>query len=182
MQKETLSSFMDGELVSDDAFLKTLSSDKVLVARWHRYHLVRDVLQNKLFPDILTSQICQNISCAIANIDVNCPLAPPNPDLNKTSFSIKTFQTLFGKIAQMGLAACVTLSVIAGVQYYTNKTPADAEIPALNTMPMGISIAPVGGLNSLVTTRENQISQKQHEKIYLLLQDYELQKRLNATR
>lgn len=188
MQKEVLSSFMDDELVNPEIDLSSLIEDKEIRAKWHRYHIARQAMQHTLPPYLVPSHVSENIIKAIDDITidaVNQPL-PEEIACQKKSLLYPGIMSFFVRLAQIGVAACVTLSVIVGVQYYANKGTSGAEIPAFNTMPIGINASPVGGLNPIVNTperkiSEHKISQKQYEKIYLLLQDHELQKRLNAT-
>lgn len=186
MQKEALSSFMDGELIKDDVLLTSLSSDRELLTCWHRYHIARDAIHSRLHKKAFAIDVSEAVSLAISDIDLTRQyrLKSLNAIVDKKFLLYSRAKRFFGRVAQAGFAACVTLSVIVGVQYYTNRTVSDTEIPLLNTMPIGISISQVGGGNPLVNTPEktpkNKISQEQYEKIYFLLENHELQKCLNA--
>lgn len=190
MRKETLSSFMDDELVNSDVDLSSLLEEKELQAKWHRYHIARQAMQNTLPPYLLPSHVTEKILSAIEDNSID-EENQPSPEItvqHKKNLFYPKITSFISKFAQIGVAACVTLAVIGGVQYYSNKKGLnDTDIPAFNTIPTGINISPVGGLNPVVNTPEKKISehkinQKQYEKIYLLLQDHELQKRLNATK
>lgn len=187
MQKEALSSLMDGELIKDDVFLTSLSSNRELLTCWHRYHIVRDAIHSRLYQKTLTIDVSGAVSLAIADIDLTYQnrLQSLNAIVDKKFLVYPKAKRFLGRVVQVGLAACVTLSVIVGVRYYTNRTASDVEIPLLNTMPIGITISPVGGVHALINspekTTKNKISQEQYEKIYFLLENHELQKRLNAT-
>lgn len=186
MQKEALSSFMDGELAGDDVLLTSLSSDREFLTCWHRYHIARDAMHSRLYKKALAIDVSEVVSLAISDIDLTCQnrLKSLNAIADKKLFIYPRVNRFLGRVVQMGFAACVTLSVIVGVRYYTNRTAPDVEIPLLNTMPIGISISPVGGGHSLINapeqTTKNKISREQYEKIYFLLENHELQKRLNA--
>ena len=82
------------------------------------------------------------------------------------------------KVSQVGLAACVTLAIIAGVQYHQGQSDEVSGAPTLNTIPMGVNVAPVGGIQQ--HNDQQLLEKRQYDKIRLLVQDYELQKRLNA--
>ncbi|WP_392565708.1 RseA family anti-sigma factor [Utexia brackfieldae] len=190
MQKEKLSSFMDGELEQNSKFISSLLSDKEMQACWHRYHLTRDVLHHSLHEQMINLSLSEKIALAITDEKIepeyqnqSIPTAVKMPDTKKLFWpKLTEFGT---RIAQVGFAACITLSIIAGVQYYASKNESVTGIPTFNTQPVGVGISPVGGMNSVVESPDyimngSKLSQEQYEKISILLQDYELQKRLNA--
>lgn len=190
MQKEKLSSFMDGELEQDDELISSLLSDKDMQDCWHRYHLARDAVHHSLYEQTINLDLCEKIAFAIADEKIE-PVYQnqPTPSEIKVSEAKNLFwpklKEFSARVVQVGLAACVTLSIIAGVQYYASENQSQTEIPAFNTRPIGVGISPVGGMNSVVESPDyimngNKLSQEQYEKISILLQDYELQKRLNA--
>ncbi|MCO6523943.1 MAG: hypothetical protein J6562_02835 [Candidatus Schmidhempelia sp.] len=190
MQKEKLSSFMDGELVKDDAFISALSIDKELQSHWYRYHLTKDALHNRLNDQILSVNICEKISRAIIDESIESIYLEQSLPENKATTKIRLFwpklKDVFSHVGQVSLAACVTLSIIAGVQFYNNQNDAGSETLRLNTIPVGITLSPVGGMDNAndvtnSTINDNKLTAEEYEKIHLLLQDYELQKRLNAT-
>jgi sigma-E factor negative regulatory protein RseA len=191
MQKEKLSSFMDGELVKDEAFISSLSIDKELQSQWYRYHLAKDALNNRLNDQILSVNICEQVSQIIKSENIEPIYLEQELPSDKNGAKMGNlfwpkFKDAFSRVGQVGLAACVTLSIIAGVQFYNSQNDTDSEMFRLNTAPVGIKLSPVGGIdkaNDVInnTTNDNKLSAEEYEKIHLLLQDYELQKRLNAT-
>ncbi|MWP46022.1 sigma-E factor negative regulatory protein [Gilliamella sp. Pas-s27] len=181
-QKEQLSSLMDGEFTHDH-IVDEVSHNESLQSCWHRYHIVRDTMRGELHSSSLTLDISNQIAQAIASEDLYNPLTD-QPNINATALPkaenliwihLKDF---FVKVSQVGLAACVTLGIIAGVQYQQSQTDNVNGTPTLNTVPVGVNIAPVGGIHQ--QNDQQLLEKRQYDKIRLLVQDYELQKRLNA--
>lgn len=183
-QKERLSSLMDGELSDAATCVDDISENEVLQQCWYRYHITRDVIRGKLHNCSLDINIAEKVAQAIAFDDLITQ--PTTKDIKSSKptqlFWVKTKEIAF-KVSQVGLAACVTLAIIAGVQYQQGQTN-DNSYPVLNTIPVGISVAPVGGIpleqNKTQELQQKSIDQHQYNKIRLLVQDYELQKRLNV--
>lgn len=206
-QKEKLSSLMDGELVNSspivnedlkgefvtERFIDLINEDDDLQACWHRYHIARDAMHGQLHDSAINLLIANAVANAIADDNrYELSIQPkqadviiPNVEQVKTAFINQN--SLWNKIkdsvvkmSQVGLAACVTLVIIAGVQYYQNESTPN-NISMLNTVPVGVSLAPVGGITEEPKLEDQQLFEKrQYDKIRLLVQDYELQKRLNA--
>ncbi|MWP48280.1 hypothetical protein GQ592_01490 [Gilliamella sp. Lep-s21] len=181
-QKEQLSLFMDGEFTNDH-IIDEVSHNESLQACWHRYHIVREAMRGELHSSALKLDISKQIAQAIASEDLYNNLTD-QPNIKTTTqpkaenliwIHVKDF---FAKASQVGLAACVTLGIIAGVQYQQSQTDNTNGIPTLNTVPVGVNIAPVGGIHQ--QNDQQQLEERQYDKIRLLVQDYELQKRLNA--
>jgi len=89
------------------------------------------------------------------------------------------------QLTQVGVAACVSLAVIAGVQYYNHPDASGTspETPAFNTVPLMGKASPVsfGVPNSESTALDGQQNvQEQRKRINAILQDYELQRRLHS--
>ena len=181
-QKQQLSLLMDGEFI-DDHFVDELGHDESLQSCWHRYHLAREAMRGELHGSSLTLDISNQVAMAIADDDLYPQLTDqPSQD----EISIPKAENLFwlrikdamAKVSQVGLAACVTLAIIAGVQYHRGQSDETSGVPTLNTVPMGVNVAPVGGIQQ--HNDQQLLEKRQYDKIRLLVQDYELQKRLNA--
>ena len=89
------------------------------------------------------------------------------------------------QLTQMGVAACVSLAVIVGVQHYNgqSETSQQPETPVFNTLPMMGKASPVSlGVPSEATANNGQQQQvqEQRRRINAMLQDYELQRRLHS--
>lgn len=180
-QKQQLSLLMDGEF-TDDNFVDVVSHDESLQSCWHRYHIAREAMRGELHGSSLTLDISNQVAMAIADDDLYPQLTEqPSQD----EISIPKAENLFwvrikdvvAKVSQVGLAACVTLAIIAGVQYHQGQSDDAIGVPTLNTVPMGVNVAPVGGIQH---NDKQLLEKRQYDKIRLLVQDYELQKRLNA--
>ena len=181
-QKQQLSLLMDGEFI-DDHFVDELGHDESLQSCWHRYHLAREAMRGELHGSSLTLDISNQVAMAIADDDLY-PQLTDQP--SQGEISIPKAENLFwlrikdamAKVSQVGLAACVTLAIIAGVQYHQGQSDETSGVPTLNTVPMGVNVAPVGGIQQ--HNDQQLLEKRQYDKIRLLVQDYELQKRLNA--
>ncbi|WP_334324301.1 RseA family anti-sigma factor [Gilliamella apicola] len=181
-QKQQLSSLMDGEL-KDDYFIDAVSKDEDLQSCWHRYHVVRSAMRGELHSSTLILDISKQVAQAIADENLYFEMADqPTPH----EVTIPKAENLFwdrvkdavAKVSQVGLAACVTLAIIAGVQYQQGQSNNINGAPTLNTLPVGVNVAPVGGIQQ--HNDQQLLEKRQYDKIRLLVQDYELQKRLNA--
>lgn len=181
-QKQQLSSLMDGEF-KDDHFIEAVSKDEDLQSCWYRYHVVRSAIRGELHSSTLTLDISNQVAQAIAddNLYFNIP-EQPNPNKVAVPKAESLFWTRIkdavAKVSQVGLAACVTLAIIAGVQYQQGQSDSISGSPTLSTLPIGVNVAPVGGIRQ--HNDQQLLEKRQYDKIRLLVQDYELQKRLNA--
>ena len=86
------------------------------------------------------------------------------------------------QLTQIGVAACVSLAVIVGVQQYNQSNAVDSPVdePMFNTIPVG-SGAPVS-LNisdNQLFGNEQQLQQveQQNQRINAMLQQYEIERR-----
>ncbi|HEY1847041.1 MAG TPA: anti-sigma-E factor RseA [Buttiauxella sp.] len=187
MQKEQLSALMDGETL-DSELLNTLSKDKNLQQSWESYHLIRDTMRGDT-SEILHFDISASVMAAIANEPVRqvTPLIPeqqPQPQQWQKMPFWQKVRPWASQLTQMGVAACVSLAVIVGVQHYNGQSdnPAQPETPVFNTLPMMGKASPVSlGVpsDSTASTGQQQV-QEQRRRINAMLQDYELQRRLHA--
>ncbi|TNV20122.1 anti-sigma-E factor RseA [Buttiauxella sp. B2] len=187
MQKEKLSALMDGETL-DSELLSTLSKDESLQKSWESYHLIRDTMRGDT-SELLHFDIAANVMAAIENEPVRnvTPLIieqqPEPQQWQKMSFWNKV-RPWASQLTQMGVAACVSLAVIVGVQHYNGQSEnsAQPEAPVFNTLPMMGKASPVSlGVpsDSTASTGQQQV-QEQRRRINAMLQDYELQRRLHA--
>ncbi|GAA0512663.1 anti-sigma-E factor RseA [Tatumella terrea] len=190
MQKEQLSALMDGEVL-DKSLLTSLAEDVELQQRWESYHLIRDTMRGDLASE-LHFDISARVAEAIAqepvrnNVSTLIPEAQPEP----SRWSRMPF---FGKkgawvsqLAQAGVAACVSLAVIVGVQHYdtasADHVTESSDSPAFNTLPMMGKASPVSlGVPSDIFDAggASRQVQQQQQQVNAMLQDYELQRRLN---
>ncbi|MGL5006882.1 MAG: anti-sigma-E factor RseA [Plesiomonas sp.] len=183
MQKEQLSALMDGESV-DSVLLSELSKDRELQGAWRNYHLIRDTLRGET-PAVLDFDITFRLAAALENEPTlfapnAVPESQPTPETwHKLSFWEK-IRPVLGNVSQLGLAACVSLGVIVGVQYYNQPESGFEDSPVFNTLPIGGQASPVSYSVPTSGAPSEQQLQEQRKRISAMLQDYELQRRLNA--
>lgn len=189
MQKEQLSALMDGEVL-DSELLGSLGKDKSLQQTWQSYHLIRDTLRGDV-GDVIHLNIADRVAAALEAEPVR--LVPgsvtesqPQPEQwQKMPFWHK-IKPWASQLTQIGVAACVSLAVLVGVQHYNtpNGVSGEPESPVFNTLPMGGQASPVSfgvptdGNNSSAAQQQLQ----QRKRINAILQDYELQRRLHNER
>ncbi|ALV91357.1 MULTISPECIES: anti-sigma-E factor RseA [Pantoea] len=190
MQKEKLSALMDGETL-DNELLASLSKDADLQKSWESYHLIRDTMRGDV-GEVLHFDISARVAAAIAleparKVTTLIPEAQPEPSRWEKMPFWRRGGTWTAQLAQIGVAACVSLAVIVGVQHYNNQPGSGAteasDSPAFNTLPMMGKASPVSlGVPSdaFDTNSSNQQVQEQRRRVNAMLQDYELQRRLHA--
>lgn len=177
MQKETLSLLLDGENIDDD-IIDALSNDRALQEDWHQYHLIRETLRGSLHETTLNLDIADRIALAIE--------AEPNVASQPTdkfarfkgwwqSQPWKNWTPSFSPVVQLGVAACTALMVIVGVQQF-NQVPEEDNLPALNTVPIGITPAPAG-YSADYFKQSSDLEQAEKNKILIMLRDYEQHRR-----
>ncbi len=190
MQKEKLSALMDGE-AADTELLNTLGRDAELQKSWQSYHLIRDTLRGDVAQSVIEIDIAARVAQAIAEEPVRIaplaiPEAQPHPDTwSRLSFWDKV-RPWASQLTQVGVAACVSLAVIVGVQMQRSPDQAPEaqnDMPAFSTLPAMGTASPV----SLGVPSENVVShggqrqvEAQRNRINVMLQDYELQRRLHS--
>ncbi|MEA9392425.1 anti-sigma-E factor RseA [Acerihabitans sp. TG2] len=190
MHNEKISALMDGESF-DNELLNELSKDDRLQQSWQRYHLIRDTMRGDV-GDVIHFDIASRVSAALAQEPAR--LTPqtvkesqPLPETwHKLPFWHKA-RPWAAQVMQIGLAACVSLAVIVGVQHYNqpNNIDSQPESPVFNTLPMMGQASPVSlGVPSASSAADNgsqQQLQEQRKRINAILQDYELQRRVHST-
>ncbi|EJL92336.1 anti-sigma-E factor RseA [Pantoea sp. BIGb0393] len=190
MQKEKLSALMDGETL-DNELLASLSKDADLQQSWESYHLIRDTLRGDI-GEVLHFDISARVAAAIENeptrkVTPLIPEAQPEPSRYEKMPFWRRGGSWAAQLTQVGVAACVSLAVIVGVQHYNSSPTGSAteasDSPAFNTLPMMGKASPVSlGVPSEAfdTNSSNQQVQEQRRRVNAMLQDYELQRRLHA--
>ncbi len=187
MQKEKLSALMDGETL-DNELLSALSKDATLQQSWESYHLIRDTMRGDV-GEVVHFDIAARVAAAIEKEPAHkatplIPEAQPEPERwERMPFWTKV-RPWAAQLTQVGVAACVSLAVIVGVQHY-NQPQQDSGLqsdsPVFNTLPMMGKASPVSlGVPADNANTTNTAQQEQRRRVNALLQDYELQRRLHS--
>ncbi len=106
--KENLSALVDGELGARSASetVDSLLASNALRVHWSRYHVVRDVLRHKVYPDA-DGELCERMRRCLADEALHFPsrLAPP-----------RRWREALKPIAGVALAASVAVVAILAVR------------------------------------------------------------------
>lgn len=175
--QEQISLLMDGEDF-DVNVVAELIKNKAMQQRWHQYQLIRDAMRGSLHPATINMDIAERIEKEIQTIKIEVPskgilMKAKHVWQNMTSKDARS-SNWFMPMGQLGVAACVALVVVFGVQNF-NNTEFEEIKPALNPSPIGVNVQPVG-YDSF--NQANEAKQKENDKLHLLLQDYERQRRM----
>ena len=185
--KEKISAFIDNEEM-DNAFIESLSREEN-TETWKNYHLIGDVMRGEA-PEAKAWDISASVALALEDEPVHqmndtvTDLMPSQPTPSEAKKTLPSWMTQFSQVA---MAACFSLVVIVGVQQYNGADsgviPATSgDIQVLDTIPFSGTAEPVSlTRDSLVkkTSTEADVME-QRKRINAMLQDYELQLRLNA--
>ncbi|PHM38243.1 anti-sigma-E factor RseA [Xenorhabdus innexi] len=196
MQREKLSALMDGEAL-DSEIVRLISEDAEMQKQWERYHLIRDTLRGDV-SGVLHLDIASQVAQALEKepVHINPAVVPesqPKPDTwQNLPFwhklrPLTALRPWASQMTQVGVAACVSLAVIIGVQQYNGSdTDTQLDNPVFNTLPVMGSASPVGlsvpaehdafGGDLSMQVRES------NKRIDAMLQQYELFRRINAER
>ncbi len=186
---------MDGELV-DKALISDMEHDQDSLQTWKNYHLIGDVMRGDA-PEKPEWNIAESVALALENEPAHSTYTATStvvemdehrvdesqPTPQQARRQLPAWLSQFGQVA---VAACVSLAVILGVQQYGGSDPAAPQadqLPVLQTIPFAGSAEPVSLTRSSVE-KPNPASQadiqEQRHRINAMLQDYELQLRLNS--
>lgn len=183
MQREKLSALMDGEVLEPE-FISTVSQDSALQQRWESYHLIRDTLRGDT-GEVVHFDIASQVALALENEPVQLnPQAIPESQPTPAHWGAPIWAKIrpwASQITQVGMAACVSLAVIVGVQQYNKDGDivAQPEYSAFNTVPVGAG-APVSlnVSNEQLFGNEQQMQVEQrNQRINTMLQQYEIERR-----
>lgn len=185
--KENISALLDGETI-DKALLSDLGHDKDAQQTWQNYHLIGDVMRGDA-PKSADWDIASRVAVALEDEPAHSskvqPLMESQPTPKQAKRAMPQWLTQFGQVA---VAACVSFAVIVGVQQYGGSIDGNAveqsEIPVLQTVPLAGSVEPVSLTRESVrpqgeTAASDEKIAEQRRRINTILQDYELQLRLN---
>ena len=129
MQKEKLSALMDGEAI-DTELLSSLSTDTRLQQDWQSYHLIRDTLRGDI-GNVVHLDIADRVAAALANQPVklvpgSATESQPQPHTWQKMPFWQKVRPWASQLTQVGVAACVSLAVIVGVQHYNQPDASGA--------------------------------------------------------
>ncbi|MDO6708026.1 RseA family anti-sigma factor [Photobacterium sp. 1_MG-2023] len=201
--KEKISALLDGEDV-DQSTINRLLVDEDAQQSWQTYHLVSDVMHGEA-PGQPQWDIAGQVAMALEHEpahqlghDMAAEEALPSnvvslPQAEQPAPQVvrRTMPAWLTQMGQVAVAAGVSLAVIVGVQQYNGGEEASfasdvkSDVPVLQTIPFAGTAEPVSLTRDSVRTRaetspsEAQLME-QRRRINAMLQDYELQLRLNA--
>ncbi|UIP28412.1 sigma-E factor negative regulatory protein [Photobacterium sp. TLY01] len=197
--KEKISALLDGEDV-DQSIINQLLVDDHAKQSWQAYQLMSDVMHGEA-PGHPKWDIAGKVAMALENepahslADAGSVVAAnvvslPQVEQPKPHQARRTLPAWLTQFGQVALAACVSLAVIVGVQQYNGgeeagfASDANTQVPVLQTIPFAGTAEPVSLTRDSVRTRTESPSEaqlmEQRRRINAMLQDYELQLRLNA--
>lgn len=184
--KQQISALMDGELV-DQSLITELEQDLDAQQSWSHYHLIGDTLRGET-PSNPNWDIASKVALVLEDEPAHSKVvtlqrtleAQPKPQQARLKMP-----AWLSNLTQVGVAACVSLVVILGVQQYstgdtTNLASDSDQLPVLQTIPFAGSAEPVSLTRDSVNTQSSEAKvMDQHRRVNALMQDYELQLRLN---
>lgn len=189
--KEKISALMDGESI-DLGLISEVENEKDAQQTWQNYHLIGDVMRGDA-PDNPNWDIASRVALALEDEPTHSnkvqPMLEEQPAPTTAKKGLPQWLTQFGQVA---VAACVSFAVILGVQQYGGSVDGQPSqvaetLPVLQTIPMAGSVEPVSLTRdsmraktdaNKVSPQDEQIAE-QRRRINTVLQDYELQLRLN---
>ncbi|MCG3462388.1 anti-sigma-E factor RseA [Xenorhabdus bovienii] len=194
MQREKLSALMDGEAL-DSEVVRLIAEDTVMQKQWERYHLIRDTLRGDVgdVGDVLHLDIASRVALALEKepIHINpaaIPESQPKPETWQKMPFWNKIRPWASQMTQVGIAACVSLAVIIGVQQYNSDGSVDADTqsdtPVFNTLPVMGSASPVGLAapvdDEALGSDLNMQVRESNKRIDAMLQQYELSRRIHS--
>ncbi|HDT5775617.1 TPA: anti-sigma-E factor RseA [Morganella morganii subsp. morganii] len=188
MQKETLSALMDGETL-DSEVVTALTQDADLQAEWAGYHLIRDTMRGDL-PDVMHFDIASRVAEALAQEPVYIapqaiPESQPEPKTWRDYGFVAKLRPWASQLTQIGMAACVSLAVIIGVQHYNTdgtESVVNGDASAFNTVPFMGSASPVSLdlKNGTGLAPQTRFDQERGARLNAIFQQYELDRRVHT--
>jgi sigma-E factor negative regulatory protein RseA len=191
--KEKISALMDGESV-DKALIQELEQDQLSQMSWRNYHAIGDIVRGENVEP--SWNIASRVALALEDEPAHYAHQTPVNRVQLTSVDIpslddqptpkvsrKQLPAWLAQFGQIAIAACVTFVVILGVQQYSGDTPSSVvdQMPVLQTIPLAGTAEPVSLTRESVEKSTNtSVVQDQRKRVNAMLQDYELQLRLNS--
>lgn len=185
---------MDGELI-DQSLISEIEQDDESLQSWNHYHLIGDTLRGET-PSNPSWDIASKVALALEDEPAHNSLSSSNSSSSKVTPILEAqpkpekararMPAWLSNLTQVGVAACVSLVVILGVQQYSgsdaNVASDSDQLPVLQTIPFAGSAEPVSLTRDAVRSQSSEAkAMEQHRRANELMQDYELQLRLNHT-
>jgi len=183
MQKELLSAYIDGEQVNHELTEK-LCQNAELQESWANFHTIRSVMRQETNV-FLGADFTAKMESLIAAEEIQAAEiteSQPLPQEVENSPFMQKLKAFFAPMTQVAVAAGVCLVAVLGVQSFNNKNEASnlPETPVLQTLPFNNAVQEVSyNAPSKDTLTSEQLEQKSR-RIGAMLQNYELQRRMNA--
>ena len=187
-QHEDLSALVDGEALGSEEllnnteavrkkrsdFVKSISTDPLLSAKWRSYHLTKDLLRNDMSSDV-NFDISDRIALALED---ELPILAPKPSWRELPV-VSAVLPIIRQSGQLAMVACVTAMVIFGVQTYNKPEVTDPFTTAAPRIGPQGGLAPVS-LQSSQSTQQDRMNQllEQRRHINALIQDHVRQQRM----
>lgn len=183
--KETLSSFIDGEELSSAEVLKELEKAPELAQTFERYHTIGDAMRDEISP-AFDLDFADSVAAAIdAEPTIIAPAQTASDKVEVTKPKRADVIPFFGKIGQYGIAASVAAAMVIGVQQLNNAPSAtQQDLPVLQTIPTGGYASPVSfqaaPQNDLRQELKQQQRAEQQRRMNAYIKDHLLQQRLKS--
>ncbi|CAA2929497.1 RseA family anti-sigma factor [Arsenophonus endosymbiont of Bemisia tabaci] len=138
MHRERLSALINGEIF-DSELIHTILQDVALQKRWESYHLICDSLRGEI-NEVIHLDITDKVEQALASEPIQiAPNAIPESQPVTASWYLMPFSRKLcpwaNKMTQVGFAASVAVTIIAGVQNYNTssiETDVKSDSPIFN--------------------------------------------------
>ncbi len=189
--KQQLSALMDGEMI-DKSLIQELANDRESIETWKNYHLIGDVMRGDA-PESPEWNIAESVALALEDEPAHRAYSTNVTELDSMRVveqqpapqkARRQLPKWLSPLGQVAVAACVSLIAILGVQQYGagSETSQDQPFPVLQTVPLSGSVEPVSLTRESVERPnvESNNVQEQRRRVNAMLQDYELQLRLNS--
>lgn len=178
MLKENISAYMDGE-ISDSELVDLLCKDEALQTAWGDYHVVRCVIKQEsecILDAGFTAKMADLID---AEPSEHLLTSQPTPQETHNSPFMRKFKNLLTPLTQVAVAAGVCLVAVVGVQSFSGSSQDMPATPVLQTLPFNTSVQEVSYNTPAQDTPTKEELEKQSKRIGAMLQNYELQRRIN---
>lgn len=171
--RENLSAYIDGYDVESNV-VEQLTHSRELATKWRNYHLIRDVMRKEAV------LLDQSFSEKMANLIENEPVII-RKEAEKPKGVLLKLKRWSLPLMQAGIAASVCLMAVLGVNMFSqdNQIAQTEQLPVLQTLPFSNAIQQVSYNSPNVNQPTPEQLEYQQQRINALLQNYELQRRID---